>query len=46
MTSIFGFYYIMALLSHMGWPKRKSLFNSEAVVNSLILDSAVEQMID
>lgn len=30
----------------MGWPRRKSLFNSEAVVNSLILDSAVEQMID
>ena len=46
MTSIFGFYYIMGLLSHMGWPKRKSLFNSEAVVNSLILDSTVEQMID
>lgn len=36
----------MGLLSHMGWPRRKSLFNSEAVVNSLILDSAVEQMID
>jgi len=46
MTSIFGFYYIMGLLSHMGWPRRKSLFNSEAVVNSLILDSAVEQLID
>lgn len=29
----------------MGWPRRRSLFNSEAVVNSLILDSAVEQMI-
>lgn len=36
----------MGLLSHMGWPRRKSLFNSEAVVNSLILDSAVEQLID
>jgi len=46
MTSIFGFYYIMGLLNHMGWPRRKSLFYSEAVVNSLILDSAVEQMID
>jgi len=46
MTSIFSFYYIMGLLNHMGWPRRKSLFNSEAVVNSLILDSAVEQMID
>jgi hypothetical protein len=46
MQSIFGFYYIMGLLSHIGWPRRRSLFNSEAVVNSLILDSAVEQMID
>lgn len=46
MQSIFGFYYIMGLLSHMGWPRRRSLFNSEAVVDSFILDSAVEQMID
>ena len=46
MSSIFGFYYTMGLLNHMGWPRRRSLFNSEAVVNSLILDSAVEQMID
>ena len=46
MQSIFGFYYIMGLLSHMGWPRRKSLLNSTAVVDSLILDSAVEQMID
>lgn len=30
----------------MGWPRRRSLFNSEAVVNSLILDLAIEQMID
>lgn len=46
MQSIFGFYYIVGLLSHIGWPRRRSLFNSEAVVNSLILDSAVDQMID
>jgi len=46
MQSIFGFYYIVGLLSHIGWPRRRSLFNSEAVVDSLILDSAVEQMID
>lgn len=46
MQSIFGFYYIMGLLSHVGWPRRRSLFNSEAVVNSLVLDSAVDQMID
>lgn len=46
MSSIFSFYYITGLLGHMGWPKRRSLFNSEAVINSLILDSAVDQMID
>ena len=46
MLSIFGFYYVMGLLNHIGWPRRCSFFNSEAVVNSLILDSAIEQMID
>lgn len=46
MSSIFGFYYVVGLLGHMGWPRRRSLFNSEAVVSSRILDSAVEQMID
>lgn len=46
MQSIFGFYYIVGLLSHIGWPRRRSLFNSEAVVNSFILDSGVDQMID
>lgn len=46
MSSIFGFYYVVGLLSHMGWPRRRSLFNSEAVVNSLVFDSAVDQMID
>jgi len=46
MQSIFGFYYVMGLLSHMGWPRRRGLFNSEAVVDSLILDSTIDQMID
>lgn len=46
MTSIFGFYYVVGLLSQMGWPRRRRLFNSEAVVNSLIFDSTVDQMID
>jgi hypothetical protein len=46
MLSFFGFYYVTGLLEYMGWPKRRSLFNSEAVINSLVLDSAVEQMID
>src|ERR1035437_3886737 len=30
----------------MGWPRRRSLFNSEAVFNSIILDGAIDQMID
>lgn len=46
MQSIFGFYYVVGLLKHTGWPKRRSLFNSQAIVDSLILDSAIEQMID
>ena len=46
MQSSFGFYYIVGLLSHVGWPRRRSLFNSEAVINSLVFDSAVDQMID
>jgi len=46
MQSIFGFYYVVGLLSHMGWPRRRGLFSSEAVVDSLILDSTIDQMID
>ena len=46
MQSIFGFYYIVGLLGHMGWPRRRSLFNSEAVISGLVFDSAVDQMID
>lgn len=46
MQSIFGFYYVIGLLSHLGWPRRRGLFSSEAVIDSLILDSAIDQMID
>ncbi len=46
MSSIFGFYYVVGLLGHMGWPRRRSLFNSEAIVNSIVLDSTIDQMID
>lgn len=46
MQSIFGFYYVVGLLNHMGWPRRRGLFSSEAVINSLILDSTIDQMID
>ncbi|KKR25117.1 MAG: hypothetical protein UT56_C0003G0041 [Candidatus Levybacteria bacterium GW2011_GWB1_39_7] len=46
MQSIFGFYYVVGLLGHMGWPRRRGLFSSEAVIDSLILDSTIDQMID
>jgi len=46
MSSIFGFYYVVGLLGHMGWPRRRGLLNSEAVFNCLVLDSAIDQMID
>ena len=46
MSSIFGFYFVFGLLKQMGWPRKRSLFNSQAIVDSLILDSAVDQMID
>lgn len=46
MSSIFGFYFVVGLLGQMGWPKRRGLFNSEAVIDSLVLDSAIDQLID
>ncbi|MCJ7714531.1 hypothetical protein MUO66_08770 [Candidatus Bathyarchaeota archaeon] len=46
MSSIFGFYFVFGLLEHMGWPRRRSLFNPIAIVDSLILDSTIDQMID
>jgi len=46
MTSIFGFYCVFVLLQDMGWPRRKSLFNSQAIIDSLILDTVINQMID
>lgn len=46
MSSIFGFYYILGLLRAAGWPKRRGLFNSEAVINCFVLDSVIDQMID
>lgn len=46
MSSIFGFYYVVGLLRHAGWPKRRGLFNSEAVVSTVVLDSVIDQMID
>lgn len=44
--SIFGFYFINNILIQAGWPKRRSFFSSEPVVDSLIVDTVVDQMID
>jgi len=44
--SIFGFYFVTTLLKQAGWPKRRSLFNSEAIINTLVTDSIINQMID
>ncbi len=44
--SIFGFYFVKTLLEQLGWPKRKSLFSSKAIVDTLIVDETINQMID
>jgi hypothetical protein len=44
--SIFGFYFVSGLLRESGWPRRKGVFNSTAVIDTIILDSAIDQMID
>lgn len=44
--SIFGFYYVTTILKQAGWPKRRGLFNSEAIVDTLIADATIDQMID
>jgi hypothetical protein len=45
-ASIFGFYCVFFLLKDSGWPRRKSLFNSQTIIDSLFLDSVINQMID
>ncbi len=44
--SIFGFYFVSGILREAGWPRRKGVFNSTAVVDTIILDSAIDQMVD
>ena len=44
--SIFGFYFVSGLLRETGWPRRKGLFNSTAVIDTIVLDHAIDQMID
>jgi len=46
MGTFLGIHYVNGVLEATGWPKRKSLFNSTAVVDSLILDMTIGQMID
>lgn len=43
--SIFGFYFTSNLLNEMGWPKEQGLLRKK-VIDTVILDSAVDQMID
>ena len=44
--SIFGFYFVSEILREAGWPRRKGVFNSTAVIDTIILDGATDQMID
>ena len=44
--SIFGLYFITTILRQVGWPKRRGLFNSEGVVDTLIADVTIDQMVD
>ena len=44
--SIFGFYFVTTMLREAGWPRRRGLFRSEAVVDTLIADVIVNQMVD
>ncbi len=46
MASFFGYHYVQGLLAETGWPRRKSFFNSKAVIDSNVLDIAIGQMID
>src|SRR3989344_8014923 len=46
MSSIFGFYFVVGLLSASGWPRKVGLFKTKSVINNLVLDSTINQMID
>lgn len=46
MASFFGYHFVEGLLVEMGWPRRKSFFNSTAIIDSVILDSTIGEMID
>lgn len=44
--SIFSFYFLTTILHQAGWPRRRGLFSSEAVVDTLIADAAIDLMVD
>jgi len=44
--SNFGFYFITKILSQTGWPRRRGLFSSEAIVDSIMADIVINEMID
>ena len=44
--SIYGFYFVKTMLDQMGWPRRKGLLNSTAVVDTMVADQIINQMID
>ena len=43
--SIFGFYFVGTLLRESGWPRKQGLFKKE-VIDTNILDSTIDQMVD
>lgn len=43
--SVFGFYFVSGLMREAGWPRKQGLFRKE-VLDTTILDSAIDQMID
>ncbi len=44
--SIFGSYFVMTMLREAGWPRRRGLFRSEAVIDTSITDVIINQMVD
>jgi hypothetical protein len=44
--SIFGFYFVTTMLGQAGWPRRRGLFRSEAVIDTFITDVVINQMVD
>jgi len=44
--SIFGFYFVTTVLGQAGWPRRRGLFRSEAVIDTSITDIVINQMVD